>query len=162
MMDIWLNDSWSLYFHDPLNDNWSHSGYQKIFTLSCISEFWMMFSQLSECLPNGMFFLMRDHIFPKWNDEENRNGGFLSIKILKDKMPSFCETLLLNLVNETLLKTEYQEHSDIINGVSFSPKKNFCIVKIWLKSTEIQDHTFFNIQEEYHGTILFKANTCMD
>jgi hypothetical protein len=68
----------------------------------------------------------------------------------------------LNLVNETLLKKEYQEHSEIINGVSFSPKKNFCIVKIWLKSTEIQDHTFFNIQEEYHGTILFKANTCMD
>ena len=162
MMDIWLNDSWSLYFHDPMDDNWSRTGYKKMFSLSSVSEFWMMFVEISSCLHDGMFFIMRDHIFPKWNDEENKNGGFLSIKILKEKMPSFCEKLLLNLVNESLLIPEYREKSDQINGVSFSPKKNFCIVKIWLKSLDLQDPSRFNIDEEYHGTILFKANTCLD
>ena len=161
-MDIWLNDSWSLYFHDPLDPNWSHSGYKKLFHLNSISEFWMMITQISDCLQDGMFFLMRDHIFPKWNDDENKNGGFISIKILKEKMSTFCEKSLLDLVNESLMVEEYREHSNLINGISFSPKKNFCIVKIWLKSTKIKNYEYFNINEEYHGTVLFKANTCID
>jgi len=161
-MDIWLNDSWTLYFHDPMDDNWTHSGYKKLFTTRTISEFWMMYTEVSSCLQDGMFFVMRDPIFPKWNDDDNKRGGFLSIKILKEKMPSFCEKLLLDLVNESLLIDKYKEYSDKINGVSVSPKKNFCIVKIWLKSTDIQNFEFFNIDEEYHGTILFKANTCID
>lgn len=162
MMDIWLNDSWTLYFHDPLDDNWSCSGYKKLFTVGSVSEFWMMFTEISPCIQDGMFFVMREHIFPKWNDVENKHGGFLSIKILKEKMPSFCEKILLDLVNESLLTEENRHLSNMINGVSVSPKKNFCIVKIWLKSTDIQSCEYFNIDQEYHGTIMFKANTCID
>lgn len=159
-MDLWLNDTWSLYFHDPYNDNWSHSGYVKLFTLGNINEFWVMYKCIENILHEGMFFVMRDHIFPKWNDAENKDGGFLSIKILKEKINMFCEHLFKNLVNETLLKTDFYEHASIVNGISISPKKHFCIVKIWLKNCDIQDSTNFNIPNEYHGDIIFKTNTC--
>ena len=162
MTTTWLNDSWSFYFHDPVDDNWSRNGYKKIFTFSTIPEFWMLFTELSKSIQYGMYFIMRDHIFPKWNDEENKDGGFLSIKILKEKMPAFCEHLLINLVNESLLKEEYREHSGIVNGVSLSPKKHFCIVKIWLKTSQFQSCEYFDIKNDYHGSILFKKNTCVD
>jgi hypothetical protein len=160
MSDLFLNDSWSLYFHDPTNDNWDRSGYEKIFTLTEIDTFWMMFTKVKDVLNEGMFFLIRDHIFPKWNDDENKEGGFLSIKILKEKVKSFCEPLMLNLVNETLLKEEYYEFSGNVNGVSISPKKNFCIVKIWLKNCDLNDSNMFNLEKDYYGDIIFKTNTC--
>ena len=31
-----------------------------------------------------------------------------------------------------------QEVNDSVNGISFSPKKGFCIVKIWNSTTDIQ------------------------
>jgi hypothetical protein len=33
----------------------------------------------------GMFFIMREHILPLWEDESNKNGGCFSYKIYKDK-----------------------------------------------------------------------------
>ena len=158
--EIWLNDVWSLYFHDPTDDNWNKDGYIKICTLSTVQEFWTTFEIIREHIHKGMFFLMREHIFPVWNDDENKNGGFLSIKILKKKAATFCENLMINLLNETLLKHEYKEQWFTINGVSISPKRHFCIIKVWLKNTNLQDPGLFNICSGYYGSIIFKTNTC--
>jgi hypothetical protein len=157
----WLNDTWSIYFHNPFDNNWDESGYIKLFTLANIEEFIVMNSLLKKHTNEGMFFIMRDHIFPKWNDPENKNGGFLSIKILKDKVPSFFEKIVIDLINETLLKPEYYHLSGNINGVSISPKKHFCIIKVWVKNFDLNDSNYFNITKDYHGTILFKTNTCV-
>lgn len=157
----WLNDTWSIYFHNPFDNNWDESGYIKMFTISSIIEFHMINSLLKSHSNEGMFFIMRDHIFPKWNDPENKNGGFLSIKILKDKVPSFFEKIIVDLINETLLKPEFFHLSGNINGVSISPKKHFCIIKVWVKNFELNDSNFFNIAKDYHGSILFKTNTCV-
>ena len=46
---------------------------------------------------------------------------------------------IIKLINETLLKPEYQHLSKWINGMSVSPKKNFCIIKIWLDVSSLQD-----------------------
>lgn len=157
----WLNDTWSIYFHNPFDNNWDESGYIKLFTLANIEEFIMINSLLKKHTNEGMFFIMRDHIFPKWNDPENKNGGFLSIKILKDKVPLFFEKIVIDLINETLLKPEYYHLSGNINGVSISPKKHFCIIKVWVKNFDLNDSSYFNIAKDYHGTILFKTNTCI-
>jgi hypothetical protein len=36
----------------------------------------------------------------------------------------------------------------LINGITISPKKNFCIVKIWLASCEFRDSS---VIKELHG-----------
>ena len=161
MEDVWLNDVWALYFHDPYDNNWDRESYIKLFTFSNINEFWMMYTVINNILNEGMFFIMRDYIFPKWNELENKDGGFLSIKILKEKVPSFCEDILINLINETILLSDFYDKSDLINGISISPKKHFCIIKIWLRNCELSDISKFNIKNEYYGDILFKPNTCM-
>ena len=47
-----------------------------------------------------------------------------------------------------------------INGISISPKKNFCIIKIWLKNKDIFNNEnvkeYFNIPDEYTGDLIFK------
>ena len=154
-----LNDMWCLYFHDPFDEKYDVENYTKIITVSTINEFGIMYYLLKDRLHQGMFFLMREHIFPKWNDDENKNGGFLSIKILKDKVKSFCEKLFIELVNESLLKNEYIENWNLINGISISPKKHFCIIKIWLKNNKISNHLYYNIPDDYHGEIIYKDNT---
>ena len=158
--EIWFNDVWSFYFHDPNDDNWDKDGYTNIGTLSNVHEFWIMFNIVRDNIHKGMFFMMREHIFPVWNDEENKNGGFMSIKILKERAAGFCEELLVNLINESLLKEEYRSQWNVVNGISISPKRHFCIIKIWLKNTEIQDPEMFNISDGYYGNIIFKTNTC--
>lgn len=159
---FWLNDTWSVYFHNPYDNNWDESGYIKLFSIGNIEEFWMFNSLVRNHTNEGMFFIMREYIFPKWNDIENKNGGFLSIKLLKEKVPSFFENICMNLINETLLKPEYYQHADKINGISISPKKHFCIIKVWLKCCDLNDNNYFNIPKDYHGSILFKTNTCTE
>ena len=160
--DTWLNDTWSVYFHNPYDNNWDENGYIKIFTISNIEEYLILIHRIKENAQDGMFFIMRDNIFPKWNDDENKHGGFLSIKILKEKVHSFFYKMTVDLVNETLLKPEYYHQSGNVNGLSISPKKHFCIIKVWLKNCELDDSKYFNISKEYHGSILFKTNTCTE
>jgi hypothetical protein len=50
------------------------------------------------------------------------------------------KTLVYICCGETL--TTHAKNYKYINGITISPKKNFCIVKIWLNTTEYQDPTF--------------------
>ena len=76
-----------------------------------------------------------------WEDPENRNGSICSVKIdsIEDGYKIFKE-LMINTANHTLLKFNINTW-DVINGLSFSPKKidninidSYCIfIKIWFK-----------------------------
>jgi len=46
-----------------------------------------------------------------------------------------------------------------INGITISPKKNFCIVKIWLSISELQDpNVIVNINNLSKQGCLFKRH----
>jgi hypothetical protein len=88
-------------------------------------------------IKNCMLFVMRDGITPMWEDPKNRNGGCFSYKIINKHAPEVWKTLLLLLCGETLcIKPEFSKH---INGITISPKKNFCIIKIWMDVSHLQD-----------------------
>jgi hypothetical protein len=157
--EVWFNDIWSFYFHDPYDDNWTKDGYTNVCTIGNSREFWTTFQLVRDNLHKGMFFMMREHIFPIWNDDENKDGGFMSIKILKEKAADFCEELMVNMLNENSLKEVHRKHWVVVNGISISPKRHFCIIKIWLKNTDMKDPDMFNIPEGYYGNIIFKTNT---
>ena len=126
--EVFLNDIWSIYFHDPISDNWQSDGYIKLNDISTIQDFWTTFSLIKPHLNKGMFFFSREHIFPKWDNEYNKDGSFLSFKVLKEHIEEFSENILISILGENLLKKDFCEKWDHINGISFSPKKNFCIV----------------------------------
>jgi hypothetical protein len=139
--------------------DWSLQSYIRIASLNSPKSFGKVMNILKEKIHSGMFFLMREHVFPCWDDDNNRKGGCLSIKVLKQDMKEFWEMLCIRLLGETLLIPEYQTtHWDNINGISTSPKKHFCIIKIWLRSDNLNSKIFYNIPSNFYGDILYRSN----
>ena len=105
MMDpLFLNDLWSLYFHDPSDTDWNMKSYKRLANISSVEEFWQHHDCYIEKVHQGMFFIMREHIFPCWDDPNNINGGCLSIKVLKENMKVFWEDICIKMMGESLAK----------------------------------------------------------
>lgn len=153
-----LNDIWTVYFHDPYDTDWTYSSYKQLGSLSNIETFWNVHTVLKSKVHQGMFFIMREHVFPCWDDPYNREGGCMSIKVLKQDIDEFWEELCIRLLGETLVVGDKNTSCDCINGISSSPKKSFCIVKIWVKDDTLNQPEHFNIPPNYHGDVIFKLN----
>lgn len=155
MTDICLlRHTWTLYFHDFMDSNWNRESYEKLVEFSDVSSFWAVIKIVKDWLALGMFFFMCDDVFPKWDDNENKEMSYMSMKILKTNTGDFMEEMLVMLLSNALMK---ENTSEIINGISISPKKNFCICKIWINSTDdkYKNIDLFNIPMKYHGEVLF-------
>tara|TARA_B110000259_G_scaffold182335_1_gene225802 strand:- start:6475 stop:6987 length:513 start_codon:yes stop_codon:yes gene_type:complete len=155
-----LNSEWNFYFHDPNSYNWDKKSYYKIYNLKSIIDYWNLNKEIENKIHQGMFFLMRDNIFPLWDNEDNKKGSNFSFKILKDISKIFWNKLNILILSESFLKEEYAEKYSNINGISISPKKNFCIIKVWLKNKDIFNNDnvkeYFNIPVDYTGDLIFK------
>lgn len=158
MTSVYLNDIWTYYYHDPYNTDWTHKSYLKLVDVSDIDGFWSTHNAISELINEGMFFIMREYVFPCWDDENNINGGCFTIKILKQKSVDFWEEISIKLLGESILKSAKSEFWNNVNGISISPKKSFCIVKIWMKNNEILDSNMFELPNNIYGDILYKSN----
>jgi translation initiation factor 4E len=133
-----LNNEWILWFHDPINNDWSFESYINIHTINTIEAFWEVFNNINKLnIENGMFFLMKKGIKPMWEDEQNKKGGCWSFKVLKDNVYETWLDLFIHCINESML-TDIS-HIDKINGLSISPKKTFCIIKIWVNKSINKD-----------------------
>ena len=95
-----------------------------------------------------MLFIMKEGITPVWEDEQNRNGGCFSYKINNKFVTQIWKDLSYSLMGETL--TENVSFNNNINGITISPKKSFCIIKIWIS---ICDNTDPNIIKNIDGLI---------
>lgn len=156
---LFLNDTWSCYFHNPLDENWRNESYIKMMDMGSAEDFWAFQNIVGSHINNGMFFIMREHVFPCWDDAANINGGCLSMKILKEDMLDFWERLCSKLLTENLLKKKYKNKFwNMVNGISTSPKRHFCIVKIWVAVPELASIDVFDLPCEYAGEVIYKTN----
>lgn len=132
-METKLNNNWDLWFHSITDNKWGKSSYKKIFTIDSLFDYKYILDNFEQDhYQNGMFFCMKENIFPNWEDPDNRNGGCLSFKIPSTEIIKEWRDLLLTVISENLVSLE---NSDEINGISISPKKEFNIIKIWFKNT---------------------------
>lgn len=122
-----LNSKWVFWYHDPENTKWDIKSYQKIFSFDTVEKFWSLHKSIeNEMINSGMFFIMKEGIFPLWEDNSNINGGCWSYKIVKKDAFKAWVQLAVSLIGESLTSED-----NFINGISISPKKGFCIIKIW-------------------------------
>ena len=122
-----LHSKWALYYHNPNTNDWSNESYRRIARLNSIHAFCAYYKQMDfeECA-HGMFFLMRDNIMPTWEDEHNKGGGCWSFKVSLNHFFYVWKHLSMLLVGESLSTVPM-----LLNGISVSPKRGFCIVKLW-------------------------------
>lgn len=154
---IYLNDIWSLYFHDPYDSNWDMKSYKFITTISNVEDFIVNFQTFKELFNNGMFFIMREHITPRWEDDNNINGGCFSFKLNTHKMYENFFEICAHVLGETCGKTD--DVSDNINGISISPKKNYYIVRIWIKNKKYSSYMNYNISVPKFSTLMYKNHS---
>jgi hypothetical protein len=153
-----LSDTWILWAHLPHDTDWSIKSYTKIYEFNTLEQA----VTITEMLPpkliiNCMLFLMRKGINPIWEDERNRNGGCFSYKIINKDVPGAWKQMSYLLVGETM--SDNVKILPHINGITISPKKNFCIMKVWVANCLFQDATIIREVEgvSSHGC-LFKRH----
>ena len=128
-----IQSEWNLWYHSITDNNWKRESYKKIMTIKNFYDFYFLkINYERQHLQNGMFFIMRDNIFPTWEDPDNRLGGCISYKIPSNNILEAWNQLFLNLICENLTLNELT--TDEINGISISPKKEFNIIKIWIRN----------------------------
>ena len=129
---------WMLWAHLPQDSNWALDSYKRVSRFTSIEETVAITETLPEPLvKNCMLFVMRDGIAPMWEDPKNRDGGNFSYKISNKIVTETWRDLSYMLVGESL-----SSNTDIANsvtGISISPKKNFCIIKIWFNNCKNQN-----------------------
>ena len=136
-----LPRTYTLWYHNPNEDNWSLESYHEILTFQTIEEFWVMQKHIKpHMIEYGMFFLMQDGIAPVWEDSHNINGGVLSWKVENKVAYQHWVETVIHFISNNLL-TNYDTNG-IINGVCISPKRNFNIIKVWIN--KMVDYTQFS------------------
>ena len=144
--------SFTFWYHNPNDNNWSIDNYNEIINFNHIEEFWQIMEMIKPKLfESGMFFLMKENIQPTWEDEANLPGGCISFKIEKQNVYQIWEQMLVHLISNNL--------PDNVNGISISPKKNFNIIKIWIsEQVQIEDFKLPNTLQLGNIPILFRSH----
>ena len=125
-----INSKWCLWYHSINDNKWTKESYKKIININNLLDYHFLQKNFErQHLQNGMFFVMRDDIFPTWEDPKNRMGGCVSFKYDNNILKEFLRIILLCITGNLSTDGNLNE----INGISISPKKEFNITKIWLK-----------------------------
>lgn len=172
--DVWLDDVWTLYFHDPDDARWTLQSYERLADLSTLADYWDVHVPLLPLVPSGMFFLMRESIFPCWDDPANIDGGCVSIKVPADEVREAWDHLARRLLGETLARPVVGAGGSaaddgaaalLVNGLSVSPKRNFCVIKIWLSDGRLDEaaergaiRAHLAIPPSYTGDVVYRRN----
>jgi hypothetical protein len=135
----YLHGKWNMYYHLPHNKNWELSSYTSIMNSIDTAEKVILLNESihENVVKNCMLFVMREGITPMWEDPRNRNGGCFSYKVINKCVPEVWKHLFYLLCGESLCVSE--QNNKHVNGITISPKKNFCIIKIWLDVSSLQD-----------------------
>jgi len=120
--------SWTAYFHEPDDTLWTAASYkllQKLTSWEAIGAF------LRELGPhkttNGLLRIMKGDISPLWENKANIRGGSYCLKVpRRSAIEVFTRYLAAAAVNCCA-----KDAANEIVGVTISPKKGFCIIKIW-------------------------------
>jgi hypothetical protein len=134
-----LRTKWVLWFHKVNDNNWSLESYQKVLEIKTYYDILFIIRELDN-ITAGMFFLMKDGIIPVFEDENNVNGGYWSLRITKKDAYEYWKKIIYYLCIDML--TIIPEHEEKINGISISPKINNCIFKIWTSDYDFMKTDF--------------------
>jgi len=151
MNEYKLNNKWTLWYHSLKNKNWDNNSYVKVIEIKSLLDYQLLKDVMRiNHLQNGMFFLMKGDIFPTWEDPKNRMGGCISFKYDNNILNEWLKILLL-CINE-----ELSDYNKEINGLSIAPKKEFNILKVWIKDDSKDYKTLI---KEYNP--FMKLDKCM-
>jgi Eukaryotic initiation factor 4E len=154
-----LANKWNYYYHLPNDKNWNLASYKIIIAdMNTVEQLIAINENIPEhIVKNCMLFVMKSGITPMWEDTQNRNGGCFSYKVSNKVVTQVWRDLLYLLCGNCL--TIDRKSMECVNGITISPKRGFCIVKIWLKNCSIQDpNMIVDVDNLVKAGCLFKTH----
>ena len=146
-MEYKLNTNWCLWYHSINDNKWSQSSYKQLLTITHLYGLKAINDIIQPIhLQNGMFFLMRENIFPTWEDPDNRDGCCVSFKIAGSVLKEQWDHIISEILTENIFINSENIDINYLNGISIAPKKEFNIIKIWLRN---HDTNYNEILKEY-------------
>jgi hypothetical protein len=88
--------------------------------------------------------------------KNNKNGGCLSFKVNKQDFNEKLFEIASLILGETMGKTDITSMN--INGLSVSPKKNYHIIRIWLKNNDRVNKNYFNLNVHSYSVVMYKPH----
>ena len=145
MNNYQLNTNWCLWYHSINDTNWKKNSYKNLYTIQNLYDLKGINNTIDKIhLQNSMFFIMKENIFPTWEDPDNREGCCISFKISGSVLKEQWDLIMNNILIEDILKDK--SNSEYLNGISISPKKEFNIIKLWLRKN---DESYTDHLKEY-------------
>lgn len=154
--DYIFNNLWTLYFHDPYDNEWTSSSYKIQGTVSTPQDWLEMNLSYADIWSKGMFFLMREDIQPLWEDPANKNGGCFSYKVNKPDVAKYWLQLGAKLMTDCITKED--DHVNNISGISVIPKRNYCIIRIWISDNQFNDISLYDLEIPSYTTVMYKKH----
>jgi hypothetical protein len=156
--DTYLDDCWTLYFHDPDDRLWTQSSYKKMGNINTVQDWVNADCVFTDMWNKGMFFVMREHIQPLWEDPNNKMGGCFSYKVNKPDVADVWFKMCCIMLGNRLCKSEDSNIQDAICGMSISPKRSYCILRIWIGCAMYGNTALYNINPPDYTSVLFKTH----
>ena len=81
-----LKNNWTYYLHLHDTRDWSIDSYNNILRFHCAEDAILLNDEIHyDLIKKSMMFLMKEDIKPMWEDENNKNGGCFSFKVLNKR-----------------------------------------------------------------------------
>ena len=131
-----LQTAWILWSHLPQLNDWTLSSYVRIYRMTTMEEVIAIMEAIpTVMIETCMLFLMKEGINPIWEDPKNRTGGCFAYKVAETNVPTVWKELSYIVTGEST-SIRVPEFNRFVNGITISPKKHFCIIKIWTSTCE--------------------------
>ena len=134
----------------PINTKDYENQIIKIGEFDTVEDFWAIFQHLRKpdsCKPGIEFQLFRNPIKPIWEDDNNKNGGRISIKLRKDFTTIIWEEMIFAFIGDVLQEKIKNE----INGIVVTSRREFNTLQIWFKNWNLEKN---NIIDNYIRDLL--------
>jgi hypothetical protein len=151
-----------LYYHLSNDKNWNFESYKLIQSVATIEEAVSLNENLSDnIIKYCMLFMMKSGIPPIWEDPRNINGGCFSYKVYNKYVVEVWKKMVYAFCGGTLMINK--ENMKHVNGITISPKKNFCILKIWFENLKTQNaEEVVDIDNLSRTGVIFRAFYCLN
>ena len=137
-----LKNNWTYYLHLHDTRDWSIDSYNNILRFHCAEDAILLNDEIHyDLIKKSMMFLMKEDIKPMWEDDNNKNGGCFSFKVLNKDIEQVWKEVYFSVIGSTITKNK--KYYKLINGITLSPKKKFCILKIWMCNCDLKDPDIF-------------------
>jgi hypothetical protein len=154
-----LPSKWCFYLHLHDNPDWTIRSYIKMADVCSVEDTILLNDEICyDLIKKSMMFVMKNDVMPIWEDENNKNGGCFSFKVLNKDVEQVWREVFFGLFGGSI--TDNTDCLSKINGITLSPKKKFCILKIWMTDCSYDDpEIFINIANMNSEGCLFRKHS---